>query len=150
MRNMTGKDFSNNGFVDWKKIGENSFYTLENNLMTIFSRYLQQIDYFYVVDKAPCNYFVWNIPEDCVPDGYLPLCRLSAYQPFVGARNIDVDALKMVKIDNEGKTLLMHIAGYGFNNLEKIEKELAKSSKGNDQMRIILKAALPYARSVWY
>ena len=60
---------------------------------------------FQLVDFVPFGYEIWNIGKN-MPKGYLPLCRLSAYQPFPGGRNIEVDRLKAIKI--KGAQLILH------------------------------------------
>ncbi len=50
---------------------------------------------FEIVDRVPLGYHVWNIGEN-MPDGYLPLCRLCASQPFEGATAIDPSTLKAI------------------------------------------------------
>ena len=53
---------------------------------------------FELVDHIPQGYTIWNIGKNMI-DGYLPLCRLAYFQPFPGARNIEVDTLKAIKCD---------------------------------------------------
>ena len=65
---------------------------------------------FQVVDFVPFGYEIWNIGKN-MPKDYLPLCRLSAYQPFPGGRNIEVDTLKAIKI--KGAQLILDAIGYG-------------------------------------
>ena len=55
---------------------------------------------FEVVDHIPLGYIVWNIGSHMI-DGYLPLCRLKARQPFPGGCEIEVDTLKAIKIVGE-------------------------------------------------
>ena len=57
-----------------------------------------------VVDYIPLGYEVWNIGRHA-PPGYVPLCLLSARQPFDGARNIDVGTLKALPIKIAEKLL---------------------------------------------
>ena len=38
---------------------------------------------FELVDFVPLGYEIWNIGRNMAP-GYLPLCRISARQPFQG------------------------------------------------------------------
>ena len=44
---------------------------------------------FEIVDKITLGYEVWNIGSN-MAEGYLPLCRLKAVQPFPGGREIDI------------------------------------------------------------
>ena len=53
---------------------------------------------FELVDEVPPGHMVWNIGRHMAP-GYLPLCRLLFLQPFEGARRIDPDSLKAIRID---------------------------------------------------
>ena len=63
---------------------------------------------FEIVDKVPCGYMIWNIGTNMV-DGYLPLCRLKAAQPFQGGREIEVDTLKAIKVD--GAQIILDVIG---------------------------------------
>ena len=51
-----------------------------------------------IVNAVPLGYTVWNIGHP-VAGEYLPLCRMSKYQPFPGGRSIDVDSLKAIRCD---------------------------------------------------
>lgn len=55
-------------------------------------------DVFEITNHWPLGYKIWNIGVN-MADGYLPLCRLSAMQPFDGAQQIEEDTLKCIPID---------------------------------------------------
>ena len=67
---------------------------------------------FELVDELPLGYQFWNIGRN-MPDGYLPLCRMAAVQPFEGARNIEVDTLKAVRLEGAQTVLRASIRGFG-------------------------------------
>lgn len=54
---------------------------------------------FRIVDSVPPGYEVWNIGSRHMPEGYLPLCRRSAVQPFPGGEAINVETLLAIKTD---------------------------------------------------
>ena len=72
-------------------------------------------DIFELVGFVPRGYQIWNIGENML-DGYLPLCRLKARQPFDGAREIETDTLKAIKID--GAQTILKAVGGGQNTIE--------------------------------
>lgn len=74
---------------------------------------------FEIVDFVPLGYEIWNIGNH-MPDGYLPLCRLSSYQPFSDSRNIETDTLKAIKIEGAQIILdaVMHGAGFTLKEME--------------------------------
>lgn len=74
---------------------------------------------FEIVDFVPFGYQIWNIGEN-MPDGYLPLCRLKANQPFDGCREIETDTLKAIKID--GARIILKAIGGGQNTIESMER----------------------------
>ena len=76
-------------------------------------------DIFELVDNVPLGYQIWNIGENMI-DGYLPLCRLSRFQPFPGGRNIETDTLKAIKID--GAQLILGAIGGGQDTIDKMER----------------------------
>lgn len=107
-------------------------------------------DLFEVVDSVPLGYSIWNIGTNMV-DGYLPFCRLSKYQPFEGATNIETDTLKAIKVDG-AKTILAAI-GDGANTIEKMESYIEKhrNAKPNTVGHMYVKRckkALPYMRKI--
>ena len=104
-------------------------------------------DTFELVDFVPLGYEIWNIGSHMV-DGYLPLCRLKAVQPFEGGREIETDTLKAIKC--EGAQVILAAIGYGPDTPEKMEKYIAKYSKTGKNARAVqrMEAALPYMRQL--
>ena len=81
---------------------------------------------FELVDRVPLGYSIWNIGEN-MADGYLPLCRLAAVQPFPGGRSIEVDTLKAIKC--EGAQEILAAAGWGPETLDEMERYIKKNEK---------------------
>lgn len=103
---------------------------------------------FEIVDKVPYGYMIWNIGTNMV-DGYLPLCRLKAVQPFQGGREIEVDTLKAIKVD--GAQIILEAIGGGQDTPEKMEayvKRYRNAKPGTWSYRQVqrMKAALPIMR----
>lgn len=73
---------------------------------------------FEIIDFVPLGYEVWNIGHN-MPGGYLPFCRISTHQPFLGGRNIETDTLKAIKI--KGAHLILDAIGYGPKTIEEME-----------------------------
>ncbi len=122
---------------------------LTGNILTV-SQFGYPTNVFQLVDKIPLGYMIWNIGTN-MPKGYLPLCRLASRQPFEGARNIDPDTLKAIKI--EGAELVLAAIGNGQNTVAEMEKFLAKNQDPEpgtwtyEQVKRI-QAALPVLRKV--
>ena len=105
---------------------------------------------FDLVDFVPLGYEIWNIGRNMI-DGYLPLCRLSAHQPFPGGRNIEVDTLKAIKIDEA--QVILDAVGYGPATLKKMDRYVERYSKaepGTSKYREIekMKKAIPFMRKL--
>jgi len=100
---------------------------------------------FEVVESVPNGYFIWNIGSNMV-DGYLPLCRLSAYQPFPGGRAIETDTLKAIKTD--GAQIILSAVGYGPNTVKEMESHIKKHSAGAPYECAKMQKALPYMRKI--
>lgn len=79
---------------------------------------------FEVVDKVPHGYMIWHIGSNMV-DGYLPLCRLKAVQPFEGGRSIEPDTLKAIKLD--GAQIVLKAMGDTKKDMERYVKKYSKS-----------------------
>lgn len=79
---------------------------------------------FEIVDRVPLGYHVWNIGEN-MPDGYLPLCRLCASQPFEGATAIDPSTLKAIRSD--GSKEIMRAANYVSAPLKGLASKMEKA-----------------------
>ena len=104
---------------------------------------------FTVVDFVPLGYEVWNVRG--FVEGYLPLCRIAARQPFPGGRNIETDTLKAIKAG--GAEEILAAAGYGFNTLQKMEQCLKRHKNPKPGTGAYLdykkvRAAIPYARKL--
>lgn len=82
---------------------------------------------FTLVDHIPFGYMIWNISKDAMPEGYLPLCRLSYYQPFRGGRNIETGTLKALKV--EGSGVILDAIGFGPVTLEEMKNYIKKHSR---------------------
>ena len=76
---------------------------------------------FELVDFVLYGYLVWNIGKN-MADGYLPLCRLCAVQPFPGGRNIEVETLKAVEC--KGARVILDAVHSGANTLAKMRSTL--------------------------
>lgn len=105
---------------------------------------------FEIVDHVPYGYEIWNIGKNMI-DGYLPLCRLSQYQPFPGGRKIEADTLKAIKI--EGAQTILAAIGGGQDTIEKMEqyiKRYKNSKPGTYSYRQVqrMKKALPIMRQI--
>lgn len=105
---------------------------------------------FEIVDRVPYGYMIWSIGTNML-DGYLPLCRLSAYQPFVGGRNIDINSLKAIRIKEA--QLILDAAHGGNTTLSDMENFIEKHEKAKPgtwsyaQVQKILKV-LPVVRQI--
>lgn len=105
---------------------------------------------FELVDSVLPGYHIWNIGEHMV-DGYLPLCRLSANQPFPGGRSIETETLKAIKC--AGAQTILAAVGYGPETPEQMERFIKKHSKegpgGCHAMEVErMKKALPFMREL--
>lgn len=103
-----------------------------------------------VVDEIPNGYLIWNIGH-CAPEGYLPLCRPAAHQPFPGGRHIDADSLKAIKID--GAEDILAAVGYAEQNtlseMERYVKRYRNSKTKWVQHRVALcRKAIPVMRKI--
>ena len=103
---------------------------------------------FEIVNKVPYGYEVWNIGS--MTEGYLPLCKLSAFQPFDGGRNVEIETLKAIRC--EGADVIMKAASYGATTPEKAERLIHRYSKneGKSRSRTLerCKEALPYLKKI--
>ena len=102
-----------------------------------------------IVNAVPLGYTVWNVGHP-VAGEYLPLCRMSKYQPFPGGRSIDVDSLKAIRCD--GAQTILDAVGYGPGTLDEMECFIEKhkmARPGTLRHREVerMKAALPFMRS---
>jgi hypothetical protein len=105
---------------------------------------------FELIDFVPRGYLIWNIGKN-MAEGYLPLCRLCAIQPFPGGRNIDGDTLKAVKC--EGAQIILDAIHSGADTIAKMEKYIVKYQNANEgtwEHTCVKKIeeALPYMRKI--
>lgn len=105
---------------------------------------------FELVDAVPLGYLIWNIGRN-MADGYLPLCRLCAVQPFSGGRSVEVDTLKAIKC--EGAQDILDAVHSGADTLAKMEKYIVKhqyAPEGTWEHLCVkkVKEALPYMRQI--
>lgn len=106
---------------------------------------------FELVDFVPLGYEIWNIGRNMAP-GYLPLCRISARQPFQGGRNIEVDTLKAIQIDEA--QVILDAVGYGPATLKTMERYVERHGDAKPGSRYYtavqrMKKALPFMRQIW-
>ena len=102
---------------------------------------------FELVDQVTGGYMIWNIGKN-MADGYLPLCRLSAHQPFPGGMSIETDTLRAIKCD--GAQIILAAVGFGPETVKAMEKYIQKHENGAKNGWIVkrMKAALPYMRQI--
>lgn len=102
-----------------------------------------------VVEEIPLGYLIWNIGH-CAPEGYLPLCRPAAHQPFPGGRSIDPDTLKAIKID--GAEDILAAVGHGQDTLPEMERYVRRYRNSKTewvQHRVALyRKAIPIMRKI--
>ena len=102
---------------------------------------------FEIVDRVPPGYHIWNIGDN-MADGYLPLCRLCAIQPFPGGRSIEADTLKAIKC--EGAQLILDAIWWGAERAEEMERFIEKNKDKPNRRRVVerMKKAMPYIRKI--
>lgn len=105
---------------------------------------------FELVDSIPRGYGIWHIGK-YMPDGYLPLCRLSQRQPFPGGRKIETDTLKAIEI--EGAQTILAAIGWGTDTIEEMERYVSRHRNAKEGSKIYehvqkVKAALPIMRQL--
>lgn len=81
---------------------------------------------FELTDRVPAGYEVWSIGKNMV-DGFLPLCRLKAVQPFEGGRAVEVNTLKAIRL--EGAQTVLAAFGFGPHDIPSMEKYIKRYSK---------------------
>ena len=98
---------------------------------------------FELVDSVPHGYEVWNIGKNMI-DGYLPLCRITAVQPFPGGRSIETHTLKAIKTDSA--QIILAAMSIGPKTVKEMERYIEKHPNkwGVDRME----KALPYMRQI--
>lgn len=115
--------------------------------ITVIGPIGSKADTFEIVDHIPRGYSIWNIGKN-MADGYLPLCRLRAVQPFPGGRSIETESLKAIKC--EGAQVILSAVGYGPERPEEMERYI-KLNEGKRYRKYQverMKAALPYIREL--
>lgn len=86
-----------------------------------------------------------------MPDGYLPLCRLAAVQPFPGGQAIDRQSLLAIRCP-EAQTILAAVC-YGTFTLSAMEKFVQRHGNAHLGSRYYepvrrMKKALPFMRQI--
>lgn len=77
---------------------------------------------FKIMDYVPNGYTIWNVD---MPDGFLLLCKLSAYQPFKGGQNIDAESLVAIKFSKAH--ILSRVSRlYGIGSLSEAERYIKR------------------------
>lgn len=99
-----------------------------------------------IAEKAPRDFVIWNIGTEHMPEGYVPLCRLSAYERF----HIDVSSLIAVKTDHQ--KLLMDATSIGGSNIHETEKRIRRLEKNPKRAKDVelLKKALLAMGEIFY
>lgn len=83
-----------------------------------------------LVDSIPLGYSIWNIGPSNMAPGYLPLCRPLLPQPFDGARRIDGDSLKAIKVDGAEHVLIAIRSGD--NTIAKMKRYIKRHQDSKD------------------
>lgn len=107
-------------------------------------------DTFELVDSVPLGYEIWNIGKNML-DGYLPLCRLAWLQPFEGARRIERDTLKAIRV--EGAQTILAAVGGGQNTVAAMERYIKRYRRAKPNTYAYrqvqrMKAALPFMKQI--
>ena len=105
---------------------------------------------FRLVDHFPLGYEIWNI-NSMLP-GYLPLCRMAAYQPFPGGRNIDTNSLCAIKTD--GAQTILDAIGYGPKTPKEMEDFIQRNNRAqpgsvNHDAVQKMKKAIPFFKKIY-
>ena len=102
-----------------------------------------------VVEEVPLGFMVWNIGH-CAPEGYLPLCRPSRNQRWPGARDIEVETLKAIKV--EGAQEILGAVGGGCQTLAQMEQyiEAHKDARNSWEQVVVdrCRKAIPYMKKI--
>ena len=104
-------------------------------------------DVFEIVEEFPLGYSIWNIGSN-MPDGYLPLCRPAWPHPFEGARNIDPESLKCMKMPEAQQ--ILKVAHHG-STLKELKLFIAKNkNKKQFQNQIAeVEKVIPILEKFW-
>ncbi len=95
----------------------------------IYSGKFGKVDIFEIVDKIPCNFFVWNIGENMETDEYIPICE-DLHPENKDNFEINAITLKAIKLSTEEVCLLREAASVGINSKATAEKALKSKRKG--------------------
>lgn len=106
---------------------------------------------FELVDKITKPYVIWNIGAN-IPDGYLPPCKLKPIQPFEGAKCIETESLRAIKMD--GAQVILAAIGGGQETIPEMERYIMRyknARPGTYSYRKVqrMKKALPYMQGLW-
>lgn len=119
---------------------------IENGYLTVREQGYPT-DRFEIVDHVPLGYSVWNIGSH-MPEGWLPLCRLAARQPFEGAMDVDVESLKAIRC--EGAQTILAAVGFGPDTIDEMRTYIKKHEGDKSKEYILerMRKALPYMRQL--
>lgn len=124
---------------------------IANGIITVREFGFPEYQFRIITGCIPGAYSIWNVSKDMLPKGYIPLCRLSARQSFLGGMDVDTDAL--LAIEAEGSDVILDAVGFGPDSLRTMESFVQKnrnakpgSLKYNDLQRV--EKALPYMRKL--
>ena len=96
---------------------------------------------FTVMDKAPSNYIVWNIPTDATP-GYIPFCTILKDARYEWKMEVNTSNLIAIPCTTEEKEIIKKAANRGCGNLNQTKKYLARKTH-DKETRARAEKALP-------
>lgn len=84
---------------------------------------------FKIVDKAPADYIIWNIPTDGLGE-YIPFCQLIPDDEG-WKREVNRETLVAVKLENakQRKQIMNGFAMHGLNSLRCVRREMKKNNR---------------------
>lgn len=86
---------------------------------------------FEIVEKAPRNYFLWNIGENMGSDEYIPFCE-DLYPNDPRSFEINTKTLKAIKLSKGEVSLLREAASEGIGSKKTAEKALRSKRTGRN------------------
>lgn len=92
---------------------------------------------FEVVDQIPLGYEIWNIGNNMIK-GYIPFCRLKANQPFNGAKCIEADTLKAMKV--EGVDVVLKAVMHGPKTIKQMKEFINTQKERTAEINDVKKA----------
>lgn len=107
----------------------NTITKIENGKIYTESTLNNRNDIFEIVEKIPCNYFVWNIGENMGTDEYIPICE-DLYPGDKDSYDINTNTLKAIKLNVEEVKALREAAHVGINSKKTAEKALKSKRRG--------------------